>query len=473
MWLINILVFLLILSLLVMVHELGHFLAAKKMGVKVEEFGMGLPPKLFGIKKGETLYSLNTIPFGGFVRLLGENGESPVKAKDKGRTLESKSLRAQAFIVCAGVLMNFLMSFLLLCFGFWIGMEPLVVDQDDFLEAISDGLYEMESLPMDGDEASLKEAYHLPALFYQGDESLGDFFQKGDQLTYVNDQRVFDGEDLERILLEGRVNRREIFDFQGLSREGEILWAKNVWLPGENPVIFQVIPDSFAENAGLLVGDEIVSVNQERTFSADQVIESIQKDSDAQVELQIYRDGEEKTIFTGLNEEKKIGVALSDPLDQTPELGFYQGIAPYRLVSVHKQHYGIFEAPKHVVPEMVRLSGLSIQAFVQVMGNFLTFQEVPEGVTGPVGIAQLTAVSVSEGFSSVIRLIALLSLSLGVMNILPIPALDGGRLFFILFEVLTGRKPNKRLEALIHSVGFILLLGFIGFLTFHDIVSIL
>lgn len=125
---ITIVVFLVIFSALILIHEFGHFTAAKRAGVKVEEFGMGLPPRIWGVKKGETLYSINWIPFGGFVRMLGEDGES----KKNQNSFASKSPAVQLWIVSAGVVMNLLLSFVLLTIGFWIGIDPLMVDQEDF-----------------------------------------------------------------------------------------------------------------------------------------------------------------------------------------------------------------------------------------------------------------------------------------------------------------------------------------------------
>src|SRR3989339_635784 len=133
--LLSILVFLLIFSIVVFVHEFGHFSAAKRAGIKVEEFGFGMPPRIFGKKVGETLYSINWIPFGGFVRLLGEDvGKS--EAHTSKKSYLNKSIRARTMVALGGIIMNFILAFLLLSFGFMMGIEPLVVTSEDFLNNI-------------------------------------------------------------------------------------------------------------------------------------------------------------------------------------------------------------------------------------------------------------------------------------------------------------------------------------------------
>jgi len=137
-------VFIVIFSVLIIIHELGHFYAAKLSGIKVEEFGFGLPPRIWGIKKGETLYSVNWLPFGGFVRLLGENPADVKLIKNK-RSFISKPPRLRIFVITAGVLMNFLLSIFLLTFGFLVGMQPLIVNGDDVIKGIDDGVIHVDN----------------------------------------------------------------------------------------------------------------------------------------------------------------------------------------------------------------------------------------------------------------------------------------------------------------------------------------
>src|SRR3989339_74131 len=144
--LITVIVFLIIFSVLILIHECGHFFAAKRAGVKVEEFGFGLPPRLFGIKRGED--------------------STTKESKGSKRSFENQSLRAQAFIVCAGVLMNLLLAFVLLTIGFTVGIEPLISTEEDFLNEIRNGTVNVEPAP-----ATDAEAFYLPRLVYHEDPS--------------------------------------------------------------------------------------------------------------------------------------------------------------------------------------------------------------------------------------------------------------------------------------------------------------
>ncbi|HLG25701.1 MAG TPA: site-2 protease family protein, partial [Candidatus Gracilibacteria bacterium] len=138
-FLLTVVAFLVIFSVLVLIHEWGHFFVARKAGIKVEEFGFGLPPRIWGKKKGETLYSINAIPFGGFVRLLGEDSRDPKALKDK-RSFASKPARVRIAVIVAGVFMNFVLAWLLLTIGFTFGIQPLLVNGDEVLAGINDGM---------------------------------------------------------------------------------------------------------------------------------------------------------------------------------------------------------------------------------------------------------------------------------------------------------------------------------------------
>src|SRR3990167_6732155 len=127
----TIIVFLVIFSVIVLVHEFGHFIMAKRAGIRIDEFGIGLPPRVFGKKVGETIYSVNWIPFGGFVRMFGEDNSDP-KATRSSRSFTAKPMRARAKVIVAGVAMNFLLAWLLLFVGFTFGMEPLLTPKDVF-----------------------------------------------------------------------------------------------------------------------------------------------------------------------------------------------------------------------------------------------------------------------------------------------------------------------------------------------------
>ncbi|MBT4385009.1 PDZ domain-containing protein [Candidatus Peregrinibacteria bacterium] len=469
-------VFILIFSALILVHELGHFTAAKRAGVKVEEFGMGLPPRMFGIKKGETLYSINWIPFGGFVRMLGED-PSVKGAKTNKRSFVNQPLLTQAWIVCAGVVMNFLMAFLLLSFGFFVGIEPLLATPDDVLNAVREEIIHVE---VNGGDFEMlneeSEPFYLPRMIYYvfGEQNFAHLLEPNDVIMSVNDETVLSKEDFSELTMgQETVNltvyrhgfgEMSFFDYvlPPVISEGQYL----------GPVITYIEEGSPAGQSGLLYGDQVVAIGGSAVQSAADVPElTSTKSLENVIEYTVRRGEEEIQMSIPLREDGRIGIAISDLNSGYEDFYFYSEPVPHTLLGIDKVAYG-FKAPVVAVQEMWRLGKLTAVMFFGVLKNFLTFGGVPDGVSGPVGIAQMTAVSLQAGYSALIRFVALLSLSLGVINILPLPALDGGRLVFIVFQMITGKKPNARFENLIHTSGFLLLLLFILYITVNDVLNL-
>jgi len=535
----TIVIFLLIFSVLILIHEFGHFYAAKRAGVKVEEFGMGLPPRIFGIKKGETLYSINWIPFGGFVRMLGEDGKD---SKNK-RSFQSKKPGAQLWIVSAGVVMNFLLAFVLLTFGLWLGIEPLWTSQDDLYDAIraeevhlepgmvvvesneeyntvkylgehlevrsfdpGDRILEVEGLviydyadwemvlaeiEIDSPLASVDHAdgrqgaeylttsllgdlsfapISIPRLIYKTDPQsvFANHLIDGDVIMEINGYPIIDEDDLMVALGRNTNVSLEIY------RPGQGVFDFEIELPVHYPLVSMVMEGAPASEAGIQEGDKVMSIGGQVITASSQVAvaNAETKTEDGLVQYQVLRDGSIYTLDITVNEENLVGIALADRIDYYGNLSLYPGYVLHSLIEITPQKYGLFKAPVVAVSELWRLGKYTAVMFFDVFGNFLGAQEVPDGVAGPVGIAQMTFVAVQDGFSSVLRFVALLSLSLGVVNILPIPALDGGRAVFIIYRGFTGRKPNAYIEHWIHMTGFFLLLIFIAYITFNDILNL-
>ena len=365
--LLTILVFLLILSVLVLIHELGHFLVAKKLGVKVEEFGFGFPltPALFSKKIGETVYSFYPALIGGFVKLYGEDDagggrvslESPSTSSgnkaDQKRAFFARPVWQRASIVVAGVVMNFLLATVILSY---------------------------------------------------------------------------------------------LFAFQG------------VQTPGNTVQIVQLAKGAPAEKAGLKVGDTIVSVDGKTVTNPDQIISYTKSHLGKLITLQI------KT-----SSHKNETISLT-PRVHYPSNEGAMGVAISQNVIVKK--YPLYQAPFVGLKEAVKESWMILQGLWQALTQVAVKREVPQGLAGPVGIAQLTGEFIKVGPDAVLSLVALLSLNLAILNILPIPALDGGRFFFILFEAVTRKKVNPKFETYAHTIGMALLLALIAFITLHDFIRI-
>lgn len=363
--LVTILVFLVMLSVLVLIHELGHFLVAKKFGIKVEEFGLGFPPRVWSKKIGETLYSINALPIGGFVKLYGEDeaGSGRIKksevrnqkseVKDLDRAFFARPIYQRALVIVAGVVMNFLLAIVI--------------------------------------------------------------------ITYL-------------------------FTFEGIPA------------PGNQVIISEVIKGSPAAISGIKTGDIIERVGNVKIKNTQSLISEAHKSLGQKLNVVIKRNNITKVIV--------VTPRKNYPPDQGP-----MGIAISQNTIFKKYPFpqSLFYGTKQTLTDTY----LVVAGFKNLIVEIATRLTIPQGVAGPIGMAQLTGQFVKIGPAAVLSLVYTLSLSLAVLNIMPIPALDGGRFLFILIEAVTRRKVNPKFEAYAHMVGIILLLTFLAFVSYKDIVRII
>lgn len=524
--LLTIVAFVVIFSILILIHEAGHFFAAKRAGVKVEEFGFGLPPRMFGIKRGETLYSFNWIPFGGFVRMLGED-DSSKEGKTSKRSYSNQPFRVQAWIVCAGVLMNLLLSFVLLTIGFAVGIEPLIATEDDFLQAIRDDIVHVEpgivvvdsAYPFEpgdrllgfetveswqqvvdavekGGEAPLISVnradgtggaeylakdlidqstfapLYVPRLVYRDSDTsvFHGVLQTGDVILGLTGE-ILTAEDLDAALVSAENESDGPFAFR-IYRPSQGEMTVNVSLPAKHPLISYVEANSPADQLGLKAGDEIWTVDGTSVHSAQQVVDLTHAAKDS-IEYIVKKSGDTEltTLTVPLRDDGRVGVSLSDPIPYYGNLSLYPSYTVHTLINTDHVQYG-WNAPVVAVQEMWRLGKMTAGMFVNVIKQFVTAGGVPAGVSGPVGIAQMTGITITEGWAAILRFVALLSLSLGVINILPFPALDGGHFALILLKAISGKKSTYRWEHVINLGGFLFLLVFILYITFNDVMNL-
>ncbi len=534
--LLTIIVFIAILSVLVLAHEFGHYYFAKKAGVRVDEFGFGLPPRLWSKKIGETLYSLNLFPVGGFVRLFGESPSEPGALKNP-RSYASKTLRQRFLIVSAGVCINILLAVFLLFSGFLIGIKPLLIDQGDVLTAIQDGQLQIKTGYMikEVKPGSLAESVGIKPndllvevnsrgvitqeLLTQSvqrgkDLGLSLKLRRGDSLILLNiPKQKFDDTGLgiglyesfmvPRIVVQSVDPQSEVSkagikagdvllsidgvpvysssDYQSLltQKSMKIIYERQfkeyeaaVTFPQRHSVIVgDIVFGSGAEKSDLKKGDVILQVEHQDAVSSEQAIDLLNatKSSGKPAQLLLERAGKTLTLYLSSGADGTFGVRLAPIINQNLGMVLEGATLPTTMVELRPVRYGFFKSLGMAFTETYRLGKATLGMFGNLVVDLFSKFSVPEGVSGPVGIAQMTGVFVTEGLLSLLRFMALLSLSLGILNLLPFPGLDGGRLLFIIIEAVIGRPVNQKFEQAVHGIGAICLIVIIFAVTYKDI----
>jgi regulator of sigma E protease len=528
-YILSIIAFIIIFSIIVLIHEAGHFFMAKKSGVKVLEFGIGLPPRIWGKKKGDTIYSINWIPFGGFVQMLGENGHDKRLLKNN-KSFVSKPPRIRAMILCAGVFMNFLLSWVLLTAGFTVGMQPLLLP-DDILPAlrsenilleegvkiktvevgsfaekagfkVGDVIYSINgekptysvflealsspnkifNIIRDGNFVVLKidkkltgleyfEPIEFPRIKIKSMDEYGDFYKagimSGDYVLQVDGVQVFYTEDFFDAI-KAKDSFKVLIYRDGVKKELTVNTQSNRGI-----IVVDVLADSPAQKAGILKGDVVLAVNGVDFYDGEKLINYIDVNSTKTLAVSVLR-GEEKISFNVKPKDGKMGVLMSDMIVSNPNNGYviYDDGLLSSVIKIQDQKYPIYKSAYVAFAEMWKISKMTSSMFFSFIGKAVTSGSVPAQVSGPIGIAQMTHVFVKEGLVSLVRFLALLSLSLAVINILPFPALDGGRLIFVLFEWIFGRRVSAKFENYIHSAGYVVIIFLVLMVSYSDILRI-
>lgn len=420
-----------ILGVLIFVHELGHFVMARRAGVRVEEFGFGLPPRIWGVKRGDTIYSINALPIGGFVRVLGEDGKS--SAPD---SMQAKSAGQRARFLAAGSAMNLITAIVLM--AVLIGVQGRSSDNVYVVDVVAES----------------------PA------SAAG--WQSGDRFVAIEGNAVKSSDDVSRFTSQRAGQATTVV----LDRQGEVLTTSIT--PRENPPAGQgrtgiklsaapvstihvdaVPADSLAAKAGLQPGDTIQAVNGHPLPDYLAYALALRNSRGETVQLEVERDGAPVTLA--------VTVPTDLPLDQEP-LG----------ADLTQQLRFTRVAPLSIPLETGRTFVSTLQQMGSGLMSLIRGDTSLGEVAGPIGMGQLTSEVISRSamplWVTLTNLTIILSLNLALLNLLPLPALDGGRLLFVLIEVLRGGKrvpPEK--EGVVHFVGLMLLLTAMFLIAFVDI----
>ncbi|MDP3971182.1 MAG: RIP metalloprotease RseP [bacterium] len=369
---VSILVFITILGLLVIVHELGHFVAARFFKVGVDEFGVGFPPRITGIKKGKTLYSLNWIPVGGFVKIKGVIGgdqmDTPVPAGDEKNKKSSDDFSShpmwQRFIILfAGIFMNIVLAVFLFSVGFMIGMPSSISD--------------------------------LPS---------------------------------------------------------------NATVTNPEVLVVEVQENGPASHQGIKIGDAITKVNDiEINHSTDFTNSLLGLESGTSVDIEISRGNDEIFQYS----------VTPEILEETDTLGVGVFLAETGIVRLPW-----YSAIWHGVIQTYEMIRMILYAIINLVVGLFDGEASNVAIAGPLGIASLTHEATQLGIVYIIQFAALLSINLAIFNLFPFPALDGGRILFLLFEFVLRKPINPKIEAVVHNLGFILLLTLLMVVTLKDLLDL-
>ena len=423
--------FLGVIVVVILAHEIGHFATAKLSRVKVEEAGLFYPPRLFAFKRGETTYSINALPLGGFVKMSGE--EDP----EAPGSLASKSVPTRLLVLGAGSLMNFLLPIVLLSVAFMVPHDTVV-----------------------GEVEVMEVAPDSPAAIAG--------IETGDVILSIDGNAVSSSGDLQHYLYRYLgTSVPVVIRHPDLSIEEVRLTPR--WKPpeGQDPigvipvrwvVVSAVAPNSPADGAGIRPGDVILSVDGEEVQSIDDLGSYLSQHLDSDVAVLIQRTD-------STTEEIHL-----TPRSNPPAAEGAIGVAVYTSSGqVTQQRLPFWQAIPKGFAQCIDVFILFKNGIVGVITRALPFDLI-----GPVGIAQMTGEVAKAGISPLLEFAALISINLGLINLFPLPALDGGRIAFVLLELVRrGKRLSPRKEWLIHTVGFFLLIAVFLAVTFQDITRII
>jgi regulator of sigma E protease len=426
----TLLAFLFVLGVLVFVHELGHFMAAKRLGVHVLTFSVGFGPKILRYTRGGTEYCVSILPLGGYVKMAGDN-PNDTRTGDPNEFL-SRTKWERFQILVAGPLMNIVLAVVVMAGVLAQGVEvPIYQDQPPDIGAVVPG---------------------SPA------ESSG--IEPGDRILAVDGSAVETWEDL--FFAIGTRPEREVdvmFQRAGQNRSVTVRPTSETRfeignigvLPDVDPVVDSVIEDTPAERAGIQAGDVVLAIDGERMVTRAQLIATISDSSGRELELTLLRGGREVILRATPQQDGDRRV-----------LGFFI-TEPTKLFQP-----GPLEAVWLSVERNTEYTGL----IFQTIGGLVTGQTSMRQLQGPVGIAQLSGESAQAGWLSLFSLMAILSINLGILNLLPIPVLDGGHIAIMLLEGIAKRDFSMQVKEKMLLAGFVALMMLMVTVIYNDLTRV-
>ena len=416
----TIIYFILILGITVFVHELGHFMFAKKFGVHVYEFSIGMGPKLFKFKRknDETDYCIRLLPIGGFVQMAGEEIEVDEDIPENKR-LQSKPARQRFMIMVAGVMMNFILAIVVLCI---IGLTNTIsMDNVYIAESAIEGLEDNNKIvAVDG---HFVNNYDKLAL----------------ELTSVGSKDF-------TITVKNKIGKKNISISPVAVGKSNLVYGIDYGFSVDSKDDKFIVVDSKVE--GLKDNSILTTINGEEITDYTSLLHLLKKSEDNLVIGYTYEEeaNELKITTSKLKKDELVGYNYGFYLKGKPQKGFLAGIK-YAFI----KFFSIIEQMIFTVYYLI-IGRLSVKL-----------------LSGPVGIYNVVGVYSKAGLTSLMSLLALICINVGFINILPLPAFDGGHVLFIVIEKIKGSRVNPKVENIIHTVGFVLLLILMILVTYNDI----
>lgn len=444
----SIIFFIVAIGALITFHEFGHFWVARRMGVIVLRFSVGFGPAIWKYvpKNSHTEYRIAAIPLGGYVRMLDGNLDE-LDDSLRPHAYDKQPLYKRSAIVAAGPLANFLLAALLYGAVFAIGTEgvrPIVG------EVVSGSLAEDsgfmpgdELLKVDGRVSKSWEQHHFHVLnqIVSGNVIMYEVSSQGVEKTIEVDFAKVDKADIQSMSLES-------------------ILGMYPQMPLVQPIVDSVVDGYPAQIAGLQSGDRIISINGESIRSWNDLVAAIGQTTEANLLISLQRNGElfevilePKTVEMDGETYRQIGITVN-PEEQMTN-------SEYTVTVRHNP----IEAVIKGFDSMWSTTALTVKMLV----SLLKFEQSADAIGGPIAIADYAGKAAQAGVNNYLTFLALLSISLGLLNLLPIPVLDGGHLVFHLYEALVGSPPTERMLIWANQVGFALLIGLMGLAFYNDI----
>jgi regulator of sigma E protease len=428
-----------VLGVLVFVHELGHFLAAKRIGIRVLKFQLGFNPTIISFRRGETEYGIGALPLGGYVKMAGESPEE-VERDEAGHIVSrpdeflSKSKWERFQVLIMGPVMNLLLALVLTAVVLYQGAEV--------------GSYEDQPVVV-GVVTANSPAAHAG-------------IQPGDRITSIADHEVDTWEQFLNVVM-SRPNREAVVHVVRNGRELELRVTPQVQsesrfqigdigvMPNVHPHVRSVSSGEPAEKAGLKTGDVVLAINDEPITFSTQLRDAIAKHPEEQITVTVLRDGQRL------------------PIKATPRKSGTQGLLGIGIGDeTIKIKPGVGDAIKISVQKNVEYAGL----IFQTLWGLATRETSPKQLMGPVAIAQLSGESAQMGLIAMLALMASLSLNLGLLNLMPIPVLDGGHIFIMALEGIARRDFSVRVKEKMLLAGFVVILMLMVTVIYNDLTRI-